>query len=57
MMDKKRIKKNIGVGSIINSNVGEMEENTREGRIRTTRKEVVGCVQDVVEENNLSFKF
>ena len=34
-----------------------MEENTREGIIRTTRKEVVGCVQDMAEENNSPFKF
>ena len=28
--------------------VGELEKITREGRIRRTRKEVVGCVHSVV---------
>ena len=35
----------------------EMEKNTREGRSRTTRKEVVGCVQDVVGENKFLVQF
>ena len=29
--------------------VGNIKDNTREGRIRSTRKEVTGYVQDVVE--------
>ena len=47
-MDKKRIKTNIGVGSIVKGKVGEMEDTTREVRIRRMRKEVMGCVQAVV---------
>ena len=31
-----------------------MEENTREGRIRRMRKELIGCVQDVVGRKQLS---
>ena len=52
MMEKKRIKKQIGVGSVVMTKVGEMEENTREGRIRRMRKELMGCVQAVVVSSN-----
>ena len=34
-----------------------MEDNTREGRRRIMRKEVVGCVEDVVGNNNFLVKF
>ena len=44
MKEKKRIRKKIGVGSALKSKVGDIEENTREGRIRSMRKEVVVCV-------------
>ena len=37
--------------SVVMEKVGEMEENTREGRSRRVSKEVVGCVQDVVGQN------
>ena len=47
MKEKKRIKTKIGVGSVVNAKVGEIEENTREGRIRRMRKEVVGCIRAV----------
>ena len=46
--EKKRTKTKIGVGSAVKAKVGEMEENTREVRIRRIRKYVVGCVQNVV---------
>ena len=42
--EKKWIKTKIGVGSIAKENVGYIEDDTREERIRKTRKEVVGCV-------------
>ena len=45
---KNRIKKKIGAGSVVKEKVGETEENIRMGRHNSTRKEVVGCVQDVV---------
>ena len=48
MKDNKRINKNIGVRSVVEAKVGDMEENTREGRRRRTRKEVVGCVNSMV---------
>ena len=35
--------------------VGEMEDNIRDGRRKRTKKEVVGCAQDVV--GNKIFKF
>ena len=34
-----------------------MEDNTREGIIRRTRKEVVGCVQDLVGKKRFSVQF
>ena len=43
----------IGVGSVVKAKVGGMENNTREGRIRRTRKEVVGCVWNVEGKNNM----
>ena len=39
---------NIGVGSVVKSKVGDMDDNTREGRTRRIGKEVVRCVHDVV---------
>ena len=41
MKEKKRIKTRIGMGFAVKENVGEMEEDTREGRIRRMRKEVM----------------
>ena len=34
----------IRVGLLTTKKVGDMEENTIEGKIRGTRKEMVGCV-------------
>ena len=47
MKDKKQIKPNIIVGTLMKDKVIETEEKTREGRVRRMRKEVLGCVQDV----------
>ena len=47
----------IGVGFVVKEKVGDMEENTREERIRRMRKYVVGCVKDVVGKKNVLVKF
>ena len=54
---KKHTKTNIGVGSIVKAKVGELENITREGRIRSMSKEVVGCFQSVVGENKFFVQF
>ena len=46
--ENNQINSNIGVGSIVKAKVGNTEEDTREIKIRSTSKYVVGCVQDVV---------
>ena len=43
--DAKRGKMNIGVGSLMTSEVGKMEKNTTEGGDISMRKDLVGCVQ------------
>ena len=55
--EKKRMKTNIDVGSIVKVKVGDMYENKREVINRRIIKEVVVCVQDVVGKNDLSVKF
>ena len=45
MKDKKRFKTKIRVGSVMKAKVGDVEDKTRHGRTRRTRKEVVGCIQ------------
>ena len=45
---KKQTKTKIGVGSVVKTNVGDLENIKREGRIRSMRKEVVRCVHSVV---------
>ena len=45
MKEKNQIKKNIRAASVMKAKVGEMEEKTREGRNRTTGKDVVVCIQ------------
>ena len=57
MKEKKRSKKKIGVGSLVKAKVRNMEENTREGGIRSMRKDVVGFVQSLVGKNEFLFKF
>ena len=53
---KEKNKTEIGVGSVVKSNVGELENITREGRSRRMRKYVVGCVQSVVGKKNFLVK-
>ena len=48
----KQTKTKIVVGSVVKAKVGELEKITMEGRSRRTRKELVGCVQCVVEKKN-----
>ena len=57
MKAKKQSKKKIGVGSVVKSNVVDIEYNTREGRIRRMSTEVVGCVHVVVGKKILLVKF
>ena len=57
MKTKKRIKTKIGVGSVVKANIGDKEDNIREGRRRWTGKEVVGCVQAVVRNKKFLFQF
>ena len=57
MKEKDRIKTKIGVGSLVKAKVRKMEENTREGRSRRTRKEVVGCVEAVVGKKKFLVQF
>ena len=54
---KVKNKTKIGVGSVLKVEVGELEEITSEGRSRRIRKEVVGCVQDVVGKKKFLVKF
>ena len=56
MKEKKRIKKKVGVGSVVKANVGEMEYNTRDLRSRRTIKEVVVCVKYVLGKKILLFQ-
>ena len=51
--EKNDIKKKIGVGSVVEENLGDMEENTRGRRIRRTRKYVVVYFKDVVGKQKL----
>ena len=53
---KKWTKMNIQLGSVLKAKVGYMDENTSE-RIKTsTRKYMMGCVEDVVCNKNLLVK-
>ena len=54
---KKQTKKKIGVGFVVKANVGELENITKEGRSRRTRKEVLGCVHSVVVKKKFLFQF
>ena len=54
---KKRIKLKIEVGYLVKANTGNMEDKTRNGRSKRMRKEVVGCVQDVLGKNNVPDQF
>ena len=48
---------NIGVGYVFTSKFGDMEKKTSKERIRIIRKEVVGCVQNVVGGNKFLVNF
>ena len=50
------MKTNIGVGSVVKSNFRELEERTMEEIIRRIMKEVVGCVQYMLEKKKLVFQ-
>ena len=57
MKENNWIKPKIRVGSLVKAKAGKIEENTREGRSRRMRKEVVGGVQSMVGKNNLLVQF
>ena len=57
IMENKRIKTKIGVGSVVKTKVGEMEEKIRLGITRRAIKEVVGCVQAVADKKKLLVQF
>ena len=50
-------KTKIGVGSVVNTKVGDLEKITREGRSRRMRKEVVGSVQSLVGKKKFLVQF
>ena len=54
---KKQTKTKIGVGSVVNAKVGDLNKITREGRSRRTRKEVVECVHIVVGKKKFLVQF
>ena len=56
-MEKKRIKTKIGVGFVVKAKVGDMEGNTRGGRSRSMRKEVVVCFQAVLGKKKFLVQF
>ena len=53
----KQTKTKIGVASVVNTKVGELEKITREVRSRRIRKEVVGCVQILVGKKKFLILF
>ena len=57
MKVKKQNKTKIDVVSVVKAKVRELEKVIREGRIRRMRKEVVGCVQDVVGKKKFPVQF
>ena len=57
MKIKKHTKTKIRVGSIVKAKVIELENTTREGRIRRRSKYVVGYVQSVVGKKKFIVKF
>ena len=57
MKVKKQKKKKIWVGFVVKAEVGELENITRVGRIRSMRKLVVGFVQGVVGNKKFLVQF
>ena len=51
MKGKKRVKRKIGLGSIVRKRFGDIEENTGEGRNRRMSEDVVGYVQAALGKN------
>ena len=45
------------MGDVVKAKVGELENITREVRIRRMRKDVVGCVHGVVGKNKFLIQF
>ena len=45
------------MGYFVTSKVGELDKITREGKIRSMRKEVVGCVHIVLGKKKLLVQF
>ena len=45
------------VGTVVKANVGEMEEDIREGFLRKLRKEMTGVVQEVVGKRRYLVRF
>ena len=54
--EAKKIKTEIGVGSVVKEKGGGMEENIRKQRIRRVNNEVKGYVQAVVGKKKLLVK-
>ena len=57
MKVKNQTKTKIGVEYVVKAKVGYLEKITREGRRRSMRKEVLGCVHSVVGKKNLLIQF
>ena len=51
------IKSKIREGSVVKSNDGDLEENTRDRKSSRMKKDVVGCFQDVVGKKKILFQF
>ena len=54
---KKQTKTKIGVGSVVNTKVGELEKITMGGIIRSVRKEVVVCAHSLVGKKKFLVQF
>ena len=57
METNKLTKTKIWVGYTVKAKIGYLENITREGRSRSMRKEVVGCVQNLVGNKKFLFQF
>ena len=54
---KKHTKTKIGMGYVVKSKVGELENITREVRIMRMSREVMGCVNSVVAKKEFLIQF
>ena len=57
MKETKRRNTKVDVGTLVTAKVREMEEKTRDGRSRRTRKEAVGCVEAMVGNKKFLVRF